>query len=139
MATTVPLTGAGATITGTGFTSFVTSIKIGTTSVEQLEWSDLSTTDYKQLRPSDLKNAPEVTLKCFYIGGAPPVGTTMTQAIGTIYAGVTCLVTLPTLTGGSLTGTGFVKSWDGPEAKQGELMEGTIVFQYDGVTGPTWA
>lgn len=136
MATTVPLTGNTATISGLGVTSSIISIEPSPINVDPLDISVLATAGYKKTRPGDLRNPVTVKVMFYFLGGQDHSGTTMAQVNSTIYAGTTFTVTYPTLTGATLAGTAFVKEFELPPAKNGEVMVGSYTIQYDGATGP---
>lgn len=134
-ALTVPVTGNGATISGLGVTTFLTSISAAKIGVTPLDISVLATTGFKKMRPGDLRDLPEVTVEFYWLGAAPPISTTMVPSAEP-YAGTTFTITYPGA--GSLAGTAFVKSVDFPAPKNGEVMKGSMTIQYDGATGPTF-
>jgi len=114
---TVPVTGNGATISGLGVTTFLTSISAAKIGVTPLDISVLATTGFKKMRPGDLRDLPEVTVEFYWLGAAPPISTTMVPTAEP-YAGTTFTITYPGA--GSLAGTAFVKSVDFPAPKNGE-------------------
>ena len=136
MATTVPLTGNSSTVSGLGVTSSIISIEPSPVNVDALDISVLATAGYKKSRPSDLRNPVTVKVMFYYLGGQDHTGTTMAPLASVIYTGTTFTVTYPALTGGSVAGTAFVKDYELPAAKNGEVMVGSYTIQYDGATGP---
>jgi len=134
-ALTIPVTGNGATISGLGVTTFLTSISAAKIGVTPLDISVLATTGFKKMRPGDLRDLPEVTVEFYWLGAAPPISTTMVPSAEP-YAGTTFTITYPGA--GSLAGTAFVKSVDFPAPKNGEVMKGSFTIQYDGATGPAF-
>jgi hypothetical protein len=142
MPLTVPDTGLGATISGTGLiTTQITKIGDLTISVDALDTTHLGTTGYKTVRPSDLRNLPEVSIEFNWLGAAPPITSAM-MPTQEPYAGVTATITYPANTAGggagSIAGTAFVKSVKFPNCAQGEIMKGEYVIQFDGVTAPAF-
>jgi len=134
-ALTVPVTGNGATISGLGVTTFLTSISAAKIGQTPLDITVLATTGFKKMRPGDLRDLPEITVEFYWLGAAPPITTTMIPTAEP-YAGATFTITYPGA--GSLAGTAFVKSVDFPAPKNGEVMKGSMTIQYDGVTGPAF-
>jgi len=134
-ALTVPVTGNGATISGLGVTTFLTSISAAKIGQTPLDITVLATTGFKKMRPGDLRDLPEVTVEFFWLGAAPPITTTMIPT-SEPYAGTTFTITYPGA--GSLAGTAFVKSVDFPAPKNGEVMKGSMTIQFDGATGPAF-
>jgi len=134
-ALTVPVTGNGATISGLGITTFLTSISSLKIQQTPLDVTVLSTTGFKRMRPGDLRDLPEVTVEFYWLGAAVPTSTTMIPT-SEPYAGTTFTITYPGA--GSFAGTAHVKSVDFPAPKNGEVMKGSMTIQYDGVTGPTF-
>ena len=135
-ALTVPRTGLGSSISGTGLiTSLIKSISSVTIETDMEDVTSLATTGMKVCRPSDLRNNPTVEVEFYWTGAAVPITTAMIPTVEP-YAGTT--VTLTYITAGSLAGTGFVKSVSFPDTKQGEIMTGKYVVQFDGVTPPAF-
>jgi len=134
-ALTVPVTGNGATISGLGVTTFLTSISAAKIGQTPLDITVLATTGFKKMRPGDLRDLPEITVEFYWLGAAPPITTTMIPTAEP-YAGATFTITYPGA--GSLAGTAFVKIVDFPAPKNGEVMKGSMTIQYDGVTGPAF-
>lgn len=137
MPLTVPDTGLGATVTGTGLvTTLVKKISDLTISQEPLETTHLGTTGYKTFRPGDLRGAPEMTITFYWTGAAVPITTAMINTAEP-YAGITNFaVTYPGA--GSVQGTVFVKSVKFPSVEQGKIMEGEYTVQFDGATALTF-
>lgn len=135
-ALTVPDTGLGTTIAGTGLiTTLVKRIGPMTIEVGTVDTTHLGTTGMKTLRPSDLRENPSVEVEFYWTGAAVPITTAMVPTAEP-YAGVTATITYPGA--GNVAGTVFVKSVEFPNAAQGEVMMGKYVIQYDGVTAPVF-
>ena len=135
-ALTVPDTGLGASISGTGLvTTAISRIGEMTISVDQLDITDLSVTGFELLRPSDLRKNPEVEIEFFWLGSAPPITTAMIPATEP-YAGISVTITFPSA--GSFQGTAFVKSVKTPVIEKGTIMKGSYVLQFDGATEITF-
>jgi hypothetical protein len=135
-ALTVPDTGLGATISGTGLvTTLIKSIGGLDISVEQLQIESLATTGYKLARPSDLRNNPEFTVEFYWTGAAPPIATAMIQTTRP-YAGIAATITYPAA--GSLQGSVFVKSFSFPSCEPGQIMTGKYTCVFDGGTAPSF-
>jgi hypothetical protein len=129
-------TGLGATISGTGLiTTQVTSIGSIKVGVDTLNNVTLSTTGFEDLRPGDLRKNPEVPIEFNWLGAAPPFSTAMIPT-SEPYAGISVTIALPSA--GSIQGTAFVKEVEFPSAKQGEIMKGKYVLQFDGDTELTF-
>ena len=134
-ALTVPITGNGATISGLGITTLLTSISSAKIQQTPVDITVLSTTGFMKMRPTDLRQLPEVTVEFYWTGAAVPITTTMIPSAEP-YAGTTFTITYPSA--GSLAGTAFVKSVDFPAPKNGEVMKGSMTIQFDGATGPAF-
>jgi hypothetical protein len=135
-ALTVPDTGLGATISGTGLvTTAISRIGEMTISVDQLDITDLSVTGFELLRPSDLRKNPEVEIEFFWLGAAVPFTTAMIPSAEP-YAGISVTITLPSA--GSFQGTAFVKSVKTPVLEKGTIMKGSYTLQFDGATEITF-
>jgi len=129
-------TGLGATISGTGLvTTQIVSIGGIKISTDALNITTLSTTGFEDLRPSDLRKNPEVPIEFNWLGAAPPIGTTMIPT-SEPYTGISVTIALPSA--GSIQGTVFVKEVEFPSPKQGEIMKGKYVLQFDGDTELTF-
>jgi len=135
-ALTVPRTGLGASISGTGLiTGSITRIGEMTISADPLDITDLSTTGYEKMVPGDIRKNPEVEVEFYWLGAAIPITTAMMPTGTTSYAGISATITLPAA--GSLQGTVFVKSVKTPQAVKGEIMKGSYTIQFDGATAIT--
>jgi len=135
-ALTVPDTGLGATISGTGLvTTLVKRIGGLQIAVDQLETTTLATTGMKTVRPSDLRNNPEFEVEFYWSGAAVPITTAMIPTAEP-YAGISATITYPGA--GSLQGTVFVKSVDFPSCAPGEILMGKYTCVFDGVTAPSF-
>jgi hypothetical protein len=135
-ALTVPKTGLGSTISGTGLiTTLVKKISDFSITVDSLETTHLGTTNMKTERPSDLRTPGEVTVNFYWTGAAPPITTAMIPT-SEPYAGTT--VTITYSSAGSVTFTGFVKSVKFPSCEQGKILEGEYVISIDGYSPPAF-
>jgi hypothetical protein len=134
-ALTVPRTGLGASISGTGLiTGLVTRIGEMTIAADMLDITSLDVTGYEKNVPGDIRKNPEIEVEFFWMGAAVPITTAMMPSTGS-YSGISATVTLPSA--GSFAGTGFVKSVKTPQAVKGEIMKGSYTFQFDGATAIT--
>ena len=134
-ALTIPDTGLGGTISGTGLiTTFIKSISEVEIAVDELDVTHLATTGYKARRPSDLRNLPEFNVEFYWTGATTPIGTHMVPS-SEPYAGTLVTLTLPGA--GSLQGTCFVKNVKFPKVAQGEIMMGSYTLAFDGAPGST--
>ena len=129
-------TGQGTTVTFTsaGAIACLRSLTLPEWSMEEIESSCLSDTGFGKKIVGDLVDAGNVSLTAvFPLDGSPltPDGTNDT---------ITIVFPIPDggTTGGILTGTGFISSCTLPEVTIGGLLEQTVVFTFDGETGPTW-
>lgn len=137
MPKTVPDTGLGATISGTGLiTTEITRISEMTISVDAMDVTHLGTQNYRRMRPGDLRVLPEVEIEFNWLGNTPPIGTAMVPTTEP-YAGSSVTITYPE-GGGSVSGSAFVKSVKFPNAAPGEIMKGSYVVQFDGATQPAF-
>lgn len=135
-ALTIPDTGLGATIAGTGLiTTLIKRIGPVTIGVDMLDVSSLSTTAMKEQRPSDLRNNPTCEIEFYWTGAAVPITTAMVPTAEP-YAGITATITYPGA--GNLAGTVCVQSVEFPTCAQGEIMTGKYVIAYDGYTEPAF-
>ena len=130
-------TGQGTTVTLTtgGEVACVRSITLPTWSMDAIDASCISDTGFAKKIAGDLTDAGTVQ-----ITSVLPLGAGMAAPDG---EQDTITITLPgTGTdgagGASLTGTGFVSEVTGPNVEIGGLLEQTITFTFDGMTGPTF-
>lgn len=128
------LTGQGTTVALTtgGAVACVRSLTLPTWTMEAIDASCLSDTGYMKKIAADLVDGGSVQVTAvFNVDDVPftPDGVTDTLTI-----------TLPvdTLTGGILTGTGFVSEATLPSVEIGGLLEQSFTFTFDGTTGPTF-
>jgi hypothetical protein len=132
-ALTVPRTGLGASISGSGLiTGSITRIGEMTISADPLDITDLSTTAYEKNVPGDIRKNPEFEVEFYFLGAALPITTAMMPTGTTSYSGISATITLPAA--GSFQGTGFVKSVKTPQAVKGDIMKGGYTFMFDGAT-----
>lgn len=135
-------TGNGATLTLALYngTSAITaaldviSITPGAFTAAPIDVSTLSTSGTREMIPNDLATVGESTATFKWLtAGAKP---TLPSVAGTI------TLTYPLRTGettaATLTGTGFITNLQAPSMANGELQVGTIGWQWDGDTGPTF-
>lgn len=125
-------TGQGTTVSLSGGSACVRSLTLPTWSMDSIDASCLSDTGYMKKIAADLVDAGTVQVtSVFGLEGTPvvPDGTEETITITLPSAGTT---------GGILTGSGFISECTLPSIEIGGLLEQTITFTFDGVTGPTW-
>jgi hypothetical protein len=135
-ALTVPTTGLGATISGTGLiTTKLKRIGEMTIGVDQLDITDLGAAGFELLRPADLRKNPEVEVEFYWLGSTIPFTTAMIPT-SEPYAGISVTITLPGA--GSFQGTAFVKSVKTPTLEKGTIMTGSYTLQFDGATDITF-
>ena len=134
-ALTIPDSGLGATISGTGLiTTYITKISEISIGVDKLDITHLGSTGYKQQRSSDLRNLPEFEVEFLWTGAAIPTGSVMINTVEP-YSGTLCTITFPGA--GSIQGTGFVSNVKLPSPQQGQVMKGSYTFSFDGGPGTT--
>ena len=130
-------TGNGTTLTfaTSGFTANIYSIAGATFTRDALETTHLGTTGFKEYVPDDLVEPGEFEIEFEWnqsFSTFPPISA----------AAETITVTYPLKTGettnATLAGTGFLTSTTGPNVTNGEIMRGTSVVKFTGVTGPTY-
>ncbi len=101
-------------------------------SCEALDDTSLDSTGYEETISSDLKTVGPMELECYwgFDEDLPDVGDT-----GSIS------VTLPqqgAASAGTIAGTGYISSVSTPTLSPNERTVGTLVWAFDGKTGPTW-
>ena len=108
-------------------------------SVEDIDMSHLGTTVFKEYLPGDLVEPGEVEVELEFdinalAGNNMPVpGTADTLTVDyPIEPGSS------NSTNATLSGTGYFKSRTTPELAVGQLMTSTVVFKFDGLTGPAF-
>ena len=118
---------------GATYSFSIVSMSLGSQSVAVLETSHLGTTGFKTYIPGDLKEPNQVS---FAIRHDPTIAHPVPGTAATLD------VTFPDSgTGGTdavLDGTGFVVSFDLPELANETVQDATMVWQFDGATGPTF-
>jgi hypothetical protein len=131
-------TGQGTTVTLTtgGSVACVRSITLPTWSMESIDASCLSDVGFSKKIAGDLTDAGTVQ-----VTSVLPLGSGMTAPSGDQD---TITITLPGsgtdgAGGAALTGTGFISEVTGPNVEIGGLLEQTITFTFDGMTGPTFS
>jgi hypothetical protein len=138
--------GASITLSVSALSLAIKDIDISAIELASLSCGVLATTDFDEVAPSDLKKPPKITVM-FLSNGAvaePTLGqlSGVTRASGEAYKGETVTVTYPVIggsgTAGKFVGTGYIESWKPSKFVNGAWQEGTIVIQYDGVTGPAY-
>lgn len=127
-------TGQGTTVALTtgGNVSCVRSLTLPTWSMDAIDSSCLSTVGFMKKIAADLVDAGTVQVTTVFAPTDSPV--TPDGTLDTI------TITLPTagVTGGILTGTGFITESTLPSVEIGGLLEQTFTFTFDGETGPTF-
>ena len=126
--------GTSAALSSGGSINCLRSLTLPEWSMEEIESSCLSDTGFGKKIVSDLVDAGSVSMTMvFELEDSPmtPDG-----------AEDTLTITFPIPPGGSsgatLAGTGFISSCTLPEVTIGGLLEQTVVFTFNGITGPTW-
>lgn len=129
-------TGQGTSVafTTAGAVACLRSLTLPEWSMEEIESSCLSDTGFGKKIVGDLVDAGNVSMTMvFELDDSPMtpdgVNDTLTITFPTPPAGAT---------GATLSGTGFISSCTLPEVTIGGLLEQTVVFTFDGETGPTW-
>jgi hypothetical protein len=129
-------TGQGTSVafTTAGAVACLRSLTLPEWSMEEIESSCLSDTGFGKKIVGDLVDAGSVSMTMvFELTDSPMtpdgVNDTLTITFPTPPAGAT---------GATLSGTGFISSCSLPEVTIGGLLEQTVVFVFDGETGPTW-
>ncbi len=122
-ALTAPITGNGTTITGLGWTTFITKISGLEEVIGTWETSDLSTTGFKTIKKQDLAENPEVTCEGFWTGA-------------TITNGAEGTFTITWPSAGSYAGTGIITNVKFPDAENGNPLKCSFKVKFDGYTGP---
>ena len=129
-------TGQGTSVafTTAGAVACLRSLTLPEWSMEEIESSCLSDTGFGKKIVGDLVDAGNVSMTMvFELTDSPMtpdgVNDTLTITFPTPPAGST---------GATLSGTGFISSCTLPEVTIGGLLEQTVVFTFDGETGPTW-
>jgi len=122
-------TGNGTTVTfGTSsFTAAIDSVEWGGMERPAINTSHLGTTSYETFMPGDMVDPGEVTLNIQYDPDAqPPIAG----------AAETITIRYPTPSGGSAgathVGTGFVTKFTPGNAKNNELMMGSVTIKFSG-------
>lgn len=148
MSATKADTGNGATLTLaiSALSLCIQDLEISEIAVDSMEASCLDTAEFAEMAPSDLKKPPKVTATFLTNGtiAEPKVGqnASVTRASGEAYKGETVTFTYPrvgdTGTAGKFAGTGYIESWKPTKFVNGQWQQGTIVIQFDGITGPTY-
>jgi len=135
-------TGNGATLTlalFNGTTALTASLSVisitpGAMTVSPVDVSVLATTGYMESIPGDLASIAESTATYKWLTSA--VTPTLPSAAGT------CTLTFPLRSGettaATMTGTGYLTSVQAPAMENGTLQVGTVGWQWDGETGPSF-
>jgi len=133
----IGMTGQGTTavLTTAAITGCVRAIALPALSQEKIDASCLDTTGFTRYVPGDLTEIGEAQLTLIF---DPEYDwSTVVGAIDTLT--VTFPLGTPSnTTPASLTGSGFVMSYDLPDLSLNTLAEVTVNFCFDGDTGPTW-
>ena len=128
-------TGNGATVTlsATSFSPSYISLGGFDLTREALDDTSLTNSSYMSKVPADLVDIGSMRCEYFYVPGSsdaqPPI-------IGTNSSAQTLTITYGTSE--TIAGTGFITSSTIPQIINGELMRGTLEWQWDGKTGPTF-
>ena len=126
-------TGLGASITFSGLVAPWTSIEFGGQTIEALDASSLASTGFIEKLVSDLADAGTVTVQ-YHWDTADDILT-----IGTTSS---LTVTFPKRTGeataANMAGTAIVTDVTPPALHRGEIQVGSVTFEWDGYTGPTY-
>ena len=136
-ATAVPDTGHGASITfgTTGGTWKITEVSPNLKfTLPVVDTTYLATTTNRTKMPGDLSDHGPITLKFLFQGtqGIPARGVVETITLTSPIPGGSAS------TAQNIAGTGFIMECEHPPLQTNTLQVGTISFQYDGVTGPTY-
>ena len=126
-------TGQGTTVAlASGSVSCVRSLTLPTWSMDSIDASCLSDTGFMKKVAADLVDAGSVQVTAVFSPSDSPFTPDGSPD--------TLTVTLPTagVSGGILTGTGFISEATLPSIEIGGLMEQSFTFTFDGVTGPTF-
>lgn len=134
-------TGNGATFTLTTQTAVnsykIQSIQIGETTLDMLDVSHLGTSTVQERIASDLQKPGPLTVN--FIFSASATALSVTGAVDTATVTLPVLSTQTTTTGATYTGSGVVASVKLPDLQNGTVQIGTIKFEFDGDTGPTYS
>jgi len=127
-------TGNGATLVFgiTGFTANYNRIGGSEQEVPDINDSHLQTTGFETKRPGDLTDAGEVEAELQYDSDTPPPLKTVEIAT------ITYPVPEGLSNGATLAGTGFIKKRTTADLANNELQIGSLVFMWDGKTGPAF-
>ena len=120
--------GTGATVvfsSGSTYSGQVISFNIDGEEVPVIDMTHLGTTSYREKKFGTLVEPPQVTLEInFDPASPPPVGVS-----------ATCTITFPDTHTFAGTGAFISRSFSNPLE---DKMTASVVFQYDGQTGPTF-
>lgn len=134
-------TGNGATFTLTTQTAAnsykIQSIQIGEQTLDMLDVSHLGTSSVQERIASDLMKPGPLTVN--FIFNATATALTITGLVDTATVTLPVASTQTTTTGATYTGSGVVASLKLPDLANGTVQVGTIKFEFDGDTGPTFA
>ena len=124
-------TGQGTTVSLTtgGSVACVRSITMPSFSIDAIDASCLSDTGFMKKISADLVDGGTVQVTAVF-----PLGGDIATVNGDQD---TITVTLPD--GGALSGSGFVSEATLPSVEIGGLLESTLTFTFDGMTGPTYS
>lgn len=127
-------TGNGASfVLSGGFTASVVTLGGAEIELPAVKTSYLGTATRETYMPGDLREEGEQEFEIQYNPNSrPPIGTVQTLTL-------TYPVPSGLSSGGTKTGTGFVKKWKEPDLKNNELMMAKVIWIWDGLTGPTYA
>ena len=136
-------TGQGTTValTAGGSVACVRSVTLPTFSMESIDASCLSDTGFMKKIAADLVDAGSVQVTAVFGTSGSAIIPDAEQDTITIVLPAPPIDTgagQTTSTGGTLTGTGFITEATLPSIEIGGLLEQTITFVYDGMTGPLY-
>ena len=134
MTAPIGTTGQGSTVVLDGVSACVRSMTLPTFSMDSIDASCLNDTGFMKKIAADLTDAGTVQVtSVFPLTGSPVIPSGDPKTIT-----VTLPATGESETGGILAGSGFISECTMPSVEIGGLLEQTITFTFDGVTGPTW-
>lgn len=130
--------GTTVTMTLTGAIGCVRSVSLPEFSLEAIDASCLDDTagGFMKKLSGGLVDAGEVQVT-FVSVGSPPIPDGKVDTLTIVVPSVPAANSNGTHSGYTLTGTGFVSSSSGGSLEINGLMEHTVTFVFDGVTGPS--
>lgn len=125
--------GATATLSSSAYSFNWTSLDLGEETLEPVDTTHLGTSGYRTSIPGDLKSPGQVTMPHQFDAEAAQI------VLGTVE---TLTITFPQESGQSaaatLVGTGFFLRHKRPNLQTDTIQDGELVFQFNGLTGPTF-